>query len=190
MDGYQSKDSFFRDENDRNAPVFDTLGNKIGANDVSLATKSGLAIFNNLSGIRIREGEEVPDYQAELMRLSSATGGWPLTNPSSKGGMKLSYGAMADWIDMSKNEVTIRQSRIGRVTFREALEAMTTTTSNPLGRKYDRASDKDRVSMVRALNKQYLDRGFKILLGMPKYANLAQAYEDSQRLQEQGEIVR
>ncbi len=190
MDGYQSKDSFFRDENDRNAPVFDTLGNKIGANDVSLATKPGLAIFNNLSGIRIREGEEVPDYQAELMRLSSATGGWPLTNPSSKGGMKLSYGAMADWIDMSKNEVTVRQSRIGRVTFREALEAMTTTTSNPLGRAYDRASDKDRVSMVRALNKQYLDKGFEVLLAIPKYANLAQAYEDSQRLQEQGEIVR
>jgi hypothetical protein len=67
---------------------------------------------------------------------------------------------------------------------------MTTTTSNPLGRAYDRASDKDRVSMVRALNKQYLDKGFKILLKMPKYANLAQAYEDRQRLKKQGEIVR
>ena len=190
MSAYQSKDSFFRDESDRNAPVFDTLGNQIGANDVSLATKPGLAIFNNLSGIRIREGEEVPDYQAELMRLASMTGGWPLTNPSSMGDVKLSYGAMSDLIDLSKNEITIRQSRIGRVTFREALEAMTTTTSNPLGRAYDRASDKDRVSMVKALNKQYLDKGFEVLLAIPKYANLAQAYEDRQRLKKQGDIVR
>lgn len=185
ISAYQSKDSVFRDEYDRNVPVYDTLGNEIGANDVSLATKPGLAIFNNLSGIRIREGEEVPDYQAELMRLSSMTGGWPLTNPTSIEGIQLAQGAQSDLVNIAKNEIEIRQARIGRVTFTEALEAMTTTTTTPLGRAYDRASDKDRVTMVRALNKQYIDAGFQVLLEMPRYANLAQAYADKQRVKEQ-----
>jgi len=190
LDAYQSKDSMFRDESDRNAPVFDTLGNQIGANDVSLATKPGLAIFNNLSGIRIREGEEVPEYQAELMRLTSVTGNWPLTNPKSKAGFKLSYGQMSDWINISKNEVTRRRPRLGDLTFREALDAMTTTTIGSAARAYDNALDKDRIGLLQDLNEEYLDEGFKILLEKPEYANLAQAYEDSQRLQEQGEIVR
>ena len=185
LSSYQAKDSVFRDEYDRNVPVYDTLGQEIGANDVSLATKPGLAIFNNLSGIRIREGEEITDTQAELMRLAAMTGGWPLTNPTSKEGIRLSQGAQSDLVNIAKNEVEIRQARIGRVTFSEALEAMTTTTSNPLGRAYDRASDKERVNLIKALNKQYLDAGFRVLLQMPRYANLAQAYGDLQSLKDE-----
>jgi hypothetical protein len=185
LSAYQSKDSVFRDEYDRNAPAYDTLGNEIGANDVSLATNPGLAIFNNLSGIRIRQGEEVPDYQAELMRLASMTGGWPLTNPTSMGGVQLAFGAQSDLVNIAKNEIEIRQARIGRVTFKEALEAMTTTVTTPLGRAYDLASDKDRVTMIKALNKQYIDAGFQVLLEMPRYANLAQAYADKQRVKEE-----
>ncbi len=119
------------------------------------------------------------------MRLASMTGGWPLTNPTSKEGIQLSQGAQSDLVNIAKNEIEIRQARIGRVTFTEALEAMTTTTTTPLGRAYDRASDKERVTMVKALNTQYLDAGFRVLLEMPRYANLAQAYADKQRVKEQ-----
>jgi len=186
LSAYQSKDSFFRDEYDRNAPVYDTMGNVIGENDVSLASNPGLAIFNNLSGLRIRKGEEITDTQAELMRLASMTGGWPLTNPTSMGGVRLAFGAQSDLVNIAKNEVTVRQGRLGKLTFNEALTAMTTTTNNTLGRQYDRASDLDRKGLVQSLNRQYLEAGFQVLLEMPRYANLAQAFYDMKRAKDKG----
>jgi len=185
LSAYQSKDSFFRDEYDRNAPVYDTLGNVVGSNDVSLATKPGLAIFNNLSGVRIREGEEVPEFQQELMRLTAMTGKWPLSNPDSKEGIRLSAGAQSDLVNIAKNETPLDFPRVGELTFKEALTAMTTTTSNSLGRTYNKASDKERVTMLKELNKKYIDAAFVVLLQNPRYANMAQAYEDLQRLKDE-----
>lgn len=186
LDAYQAKDSLLRDEYDKNAPVFDTLGRQIGAADVSLSTNPKLAIFNNLSGIRMRYGEKVPDYQAELMRLAAMTGGWALTNPDSKEGIQLGNGAISDWVNLSKNEVMIKMPGLGRVTFTEALEYMLVDTSNRYGREYERANDKERVSLIRNLNTQFLDAGWEELLMDERYANLAQAYDDILLLKEEG----
>ena len=186
LDAYQSKDSMFRSEADRNAPLYDTLGQQIGANDISLASQPGLAIFNNLSGIRIRRGEEVSDYQAELMRLAAMTGGWPLTNPDSKDGLQLSFGVASDWINLSKNEVMIRKPGLGEVTFKDMLKYTLTDTSNRYGRAYERASDKERKALVATINRDFLEAGWEKLLQDPQYANLAQVQYDIEILKKEG----
>ena len=186
LDAYQSKDSMFRSEADRNAPLYDTLGQQIGANDISLASNPILATFNNLSGIRIRRGEKVPDYQAELMRLAAMTGGWPLTNPDSKDGLQLSFGVASDWVNISKNEVMIRKPGLGDVTFKEMLEYTLTSTSNRYGRAYERASDKERKALVTTINREFLEAGWVQLLRDPQYSNLARAHKDIQILKDEG----
>ena len=135
--------------------------------------------------MRIREGEEVPEFQQELMRLTTMTGKWPLSNPDSKEGIRLSAGAQSDLVNIAKNETPLYFPRVGELTFREALTAMTTTTSNSLGRTYNKASDKERVTMLKELNKKYIDAAFVVLLKDPRYANMAQAYEDLQRLKDE-----
>jgi len=46
MRAYQQQDSMFADERDLNAVMYDTLGNVIGAEDVSFAARPGLALWN------------------------------------------------------------------------------------------------------------------------------------------------
>lgn len=186
LDAYQAKDSISGDEYDKNAPRYDTLGNQLGAQDISLATNPKLAIFNNLSGVRMRFGEKVPDYQSELMRLAAMTGGWPLSNPDSKEGIRLGNGAISDWVNLSKNVVTIRMPGLGEVTFKDALDYMLVDTSNSYGRRYEKSEDKVRVSMIRDLNKEFLNAGWAALLEDERYANIKQAYNDILILKEEG----
>lgn len=178
LDALQSKDSFIRDERDRNAVVYDTLGNVMGESDVRLDTNPGLAIFNNFSGIRIRPEEELGPVEQELMRLTSMTNTWPLSNPEAKNGVRLTAGAIADWVRLGKVEPPIRPiPGHGMATFREALDMLFTEGSRA-NRAYVRLSDKDKVSYIRNLEDAYMNQAFEVLLEMPEHANLAQAVRD------------
>ena len=46
--------------------------------------------------------------------------------------------------------------------------------------------DRDKALMLRRIEDRYYERAFEVLLTMPDYANLATAYRDKQRLEEQG----
>ncbi len=51
---------------------------------MNIFARPGRAIFSNLSGFRLSETEPVSDWEKELMRIATTTGGWPLTNPDTK----------------------------------------------------------------------------------------------------------
>ena len=59
---------------------------------MNIYAKPIAAILSNLSGVRLSKSEAVSDWEMELMRISTLTGGWPLTNPNSKDNLKLSPG--------------------------------------------------------------------------------------------------
>lgn len=178
LDAYQAQDSMFRDERDANAVMYDTLGNVIGAEDVSISNRPGLAIWNSTTGIRIVPGQELTPLQEELMRVAAQTNGWPLRNRESMNGMRLGAGAQSDLTNLARNEVTLRE--YNNMDFRTALQR---EISRPT---YLRMSDRDKTLMLRRIEDRYYERAFQILLTMPDYANLATAYRDRQRLQEQG----
>jgi hypothetical protein len=178
LDAYQAQDSMFRDERDVNAVVYDTLGNVIGAEDVSISNRPGLAIWNSTTGIRIVPGKELTPLQEELMRIAAQTNGWPLRNRESMNGMRLGAGAQSDLTNLARNEVTLRE--YNNMDFRTALQR---EISRPT---YLRMSDRDKALMLRRIEDRYYERAFQILLTMPDYANLAQAYQDKQRLEQQG----
>jgi len=174
MNALQAKDSFFRDERDYNAIVYDTLGEPRGSDEFSFANRPGAALFSNISGLRLKKGEELTEYEKELIRLQRMTNAWPLTNPREYQGIKLSYGMQSDLVNIAKNEITVRRSGYGDLTFRETLEVV---TSEPL---YLGLTDKQKVSLLRSVNKQFIDEGFKTLIELPEYANMRQAYYDLQ----------
>jgi hypothetical protein len=178
MDSYQAQDSMFRDERDTNAVVYDTLGNVIGAEDVSISNRPGLAIWNSTTGIRIVPGRELTPLQEELMRVAAQAGGWPLTNRRSMNGMQLGAGAQSDLTNLARNEVTLRE--YNNLDFRNALLR---EISRPT---YIRMPDRDKALVLRRIEDRYYERAFQILLQMPEYANLATAYQDRQRLEQQG----
>ena len=180
MRAYQQQDSMFADERDLNAVRYDTLGNVVGAEDISFSSRPGLALWNLTTGVVVRPGRELTIVENEMMRLAQNTGGWPITNPNSMGGIKLSAGAQSDLVRIAKNEVVLNPYGRGFATFREALEQLTFTS------QYTLANDKDKRTMVSNLNRQFLDAGFQTLLQLPDYANLRQAYQDAQTLKEQG----
>lgn len=178
MNALQAKDSFFRDERDYNAVVYDTLGNVKGKDEFSFANRPGAALFSNISGIRLKRGEELQDYEKELIRLQRMTGNWPLSNPKEYKGIKLSYGMQSDLIEIAKNLTTVRYSGYGDLTFRETLEIVMAEPS------YMGLTDKQQVTMLQAINKQFIDEGFKTLIELPEYANMRQAYLDLQAQKE------
>ena len=173
-----AKNSIFRSDKDKSAPRYDTLGRQYGDEDMNVFVRPGRAIFSNLSGFRLSETEPVSDWEKELMRISTTTGGWPLTNPDTKSKLRLSPGTVSDWVNESKNETTIKLSGLGEVTFKQAVSSMILDQSHRLGKEYDRSSDMQRRALIKNLNKQFLDAGWAKLMMRPEYDNIAQTLFD------------
>jgi hypothetical protein len=176
----QAKDSFIRDERDLNAVVYDTLGNVKGSDEFSFAANPGAALFSNISGLRLKRGDELEDYEKELIRLQRVTHKWPLTNPQKMGQIKLSYGMQSDLVNMAKNEITLNTLGFGELDFRQTIMAVTGS------RDYKGLPDKAKVTMLRSINKNFIEAGFLALLENPEYANMRQAYEQVEQLKESG----
>jgi len=182
IDAYMAQDSMFRDERDTNALKYDTLGNVIGAEDVSIYNRPGLAMWNSITGIRIQPGREVSPMQEELMRLASMNNTFPLSNPEKFEGIKLGAGAQANLVNIAKNVLTLTSG--GRVSatgldFRSALEREMSRAS------YQRMSDKEKATQLASIQKKYYDTAFRIMLEMPEYANMKEAYMDRMSVPEQ-----
>jgi hypothetical protein len=176
----QAKDSFIRDERDLNAVVYDTLGNVKGSDEFSFAANPGAALFSNISGLRLKRGEELEDYEKELIRLQRMTNKWPLTNPQKMGQIKLSYGMQSDLVNMAKNEIRLNTPGFGTLDFRQTIMAVTGS------REYKGIPDKAKVTMLRSINQNFIEAGFLALLENPEYANMRQAYEQVEQLKESG----
>ncbi len=176
----QSKDSFIRDERDLNAVVYDTLGNAKGSDEFSFAANPGAALFSNISGLRLKRGEELEDYEKELIRLQRITNKWPLTNPQKMGQIKLSYGMQSDLVNLAKNEIRINTPGFGVLDFRQTIMAVTGSS------QYKGIPDKAKVTMLRSINQKFIEAGFLALLENPEYANMRQAYEQVEQLKNEG----
>ena len=189
MDAYQGKNTMFpfRSNKDKVAPTYDSLGRQYGDADMNIYARPVAAILGNLSGIRLSQSEAVSDWEMELMRISTLTGGWPLRlNPDSKDNLRLSPGTVSDWANQSKNVTTIDQPRLGEVTFREALRAMILDQSHPKGRLYDQSTDRERRAQIIQLEDDYLNKGWSELLERPDYANIRQAAEGIRKATAEG----
>lgn len=180
MRAYQQQDSMFADERDLNAVMYDTLGNVMGAEDVSFSTRPGLALWNMMTGAVVKPGRELTAVESEMMRLAKDVGGWPITNPESIDGIKLGAGAQSDLTRIAKNEVTLNLYGMGYADFRGSMEQLIFSP------QYTMSSDADKRTLVRALNTKFIEAGVLTLLELPDYANLRQAYDDVQTLKEQG----
>lgn len=191
LDAYQAENSLFpfRNEEDKFAQRYDTLGRPLGAGDLNIYTRPGRAIFNNLSGFRISEAEPVKDYEKELMRLSIATGGWPLTNPKNKNGVQLSTGVISDWVNEAKNEYRLYKPGLGEVTYKEMLEYMLTDTSNRYGQQYEAADDIERVELIQTMiEKPFKEGAWQKMMLDPKYADIDKVLQQKAQAKAEGRI--
>ena len=190
---YNAKNSqFFTSEETKEkllVPIYDSFGEKLGADEASLATSPGVALWNNITGFKIKKGEVPSKLKSEIIRLIHTTQGeLPIRQPApTKSGIRLTNKQYADWINISKNEIKLRY--LGRnLTFREHLEE----TIRSLEYNARTTSDRMRVKLLRNVENKYLENGFEQLLdqldenGNFKYGNLREAYEDLQTLKEQG----
>jgi len=180
MRAYQQQDSMFADERDLNAVMYDTLGNVIGAEDVSFAARPGLALWNLTTGMVVKPGRELTAVESAMMKLAKDVRGWPITNPKEISGIKLSAGAQSDLTRIAKNEVTLNLYGMGFADFRGSLEQLVFSP------QYTLSSDVDKRTLVKNLNTKFIEAGVQTLLQLPDYANLRQAYDDVQALKEQG----
>lgn len=180
MNQLQAKDSFIRDERDYNAVVYDTYGIAKKSDEFSLANNPAAALFGNLTGVRLKKGEELEDYEKELIRLHTMTDKWPLSNPEKIGPIKLTYGMQSDLVSMAKNKVELYRQGYGKLDFRSTINALVSS------REYRNTPDEVRVTLLRQVNQQFIDAGFQALLEFPEYANMRQAYEQVKQLKESG----
>lgn len=102
IDSYQDMDSYFSNQYDTNAILYDTLGNEIKSTSLSIANNPIGAIRNRILGIRIDPDQELTASESELMRLYGETGRWGLSNKESLNGIPLSFGAQSDWTMLAK----------------------------------------------------------------------------------------
>ena len=176
MNALQSKDSVFglipgvSGERDNNAIAYDTLGRARGAEDFSLANNATMAIFNNVSGIKISDGKPLTAVESELIKITKLTNNWPLTNPTEKNGLKLSNGDQMLLVNQAKNITEVRD--YDYESFRDALG---TLFSSP---EYDESTLKERVTLIKKLNDAYLDQAFNEIIEQSGNEKLLLAVQD------------
>ncbi len=189
LDAYQAKNSLFpfRNDKEKTAPRYDSLGYQYNASDLSLQNNPTLAVISNLSGIRIRKDEDIPFWRLELMRLSNETGKWPFKNPRTKDKVKLSEGVISDWANQSKNETEIKMPSLGFVTFREAIEETINDPSHFYGRMYNKAETPfQREAILKEIETKFINQGWEDLMMDEKYSNIQEAISDIKTAEDEG----
>ena len=187
LDALQSKDSVLglipgvEGERDKNTIVYDTLGNARGADAFSLQNNAKMAIFNNVSGIKITPGKAPTILEAELIRLSTVARTWPLNNKDQMDSIQLSYGDQMQLVNQAKNITELRA--YGDQTFRAALSELVQ------GDPYLESTTKEKLTLVRKLNTDYFEQAWKELLAKPenlKVKNAVDGRKEAQAILERG----
>ena len=181
LDALQSKDSVFGGERDKNTIVYDTLGNARGADAFSLANNPKMAIFNNVSGIKITPGKSPTILEAELIRLSTIARTWPLTNKEQMEGIQLSYGDQMQLVNQAKNITELRA--YGDQTFRAALSELVQDDA------YLESTTKEKLTLIRKLNNDYFEQAFNEIIERPenlKVKNAVLGRKEAQKILERG----
>ena len=96
------------------------------------------------------------------------------------GQIKLSYGMQSDLVNLAKNEIRLNRPGFGVLDFRQTIMAVTGS------REYKGIPDKAKVTTLRSINQDFIEAGFLALLENPEYANMRQAYEQVEKLRNEG----
>jgi hypothetical protein len=179
MNALRRQDTFYKSERDLNAIRYDTFGEPLGSDEFSFAKNPIAAIFGNVTGLRLKTSGELQNYEKEILRLHDVTGDWPLTNPESYKGVPLTYGMQSDLVNLAKNTVRVRRSGYGDLSFKETLAAVIMEPS------FEMLNARQRVTLFRKINNDFIDAGFLSLIELPEYANMRQAFLDRQSIKEQ-----
>ena len=181
LDALQSKDSVFGGERDKNTIDYDTLGNARGSDAFSLANNHVMAIFNNVSGVKITSGKSPTILEAELIRLSTIARTWPLTNKEQMEGIQLSYGDQMQLVNQAKNITELR--KYDDLTFRKALSKL--VQDDP----YLESTTKEKLTLIRKLNNDYFEQAFKQIIERPenlKVKNAVLGRKEAKKILERG----
>jgi len=181
LDALQSKDSVFGGERDKNTIDYDTLGNARGSDAFSLANNHVMAIFNNVSGVKITSGKSPTILEAELIRLSTIARTWPLTNKEQMEGIQLSYGDQMQLVNQAKNITQVR--KYDDLTFRKALSKL--VQDDP----YLESTTKEKLTLIRKLNNDYFEQAFKQIIERPenlKVKNAVLGRKEAKKILERG----
>ena len=181
LDALQSKDSVFGGERDKNTIDYDTLGNARGSDAFSLANNHVMAIFNNVSGVKITSGKSPTILEAELIRLSTIARTWPLTNKEQMEGIQLSYGDQMQLVNQAKNITQVR--KYDDLTFRKALSKL--VQDDP----YLESTTKEKLTLIRKLNNDYFEQAFNEIIERPenlKVKNAVLGRKEAQKILERG----
>ena len=160
---------------------YDSLGYEKGSEDISFANNHALAMWNSMTGIRIREGREPTELEQALADFYQRTGVWPLREPYTYGGLRLSKGARFDLLNQAKNVATLPQ--YDGMTFRDALEYEMTFPFSEYRQGLDNntLTEEAALEIIQTIEDDYLDEGFRLLLRMPEHKNLAEAFRNKER---------
>ena len=176
-------------EDELNTEGYDSLGYEKGSQDISFANNHALAMWNSFTGIRIREGKEPTKLEQALADFYQRTGVWPLREPYTYGGLRLSKGARFDLLNQAKNEATLTQ--YDNMTFRDALEYEMTFPFSEYRQGLDNRtlSEDAALLIIKTIEDAYLDEGFQLLLRMPEHQNLAQAFRNKEQAKDKIETL-
>ena len=168
---------------------YDSLGYEKGSQDISFANNHALAMWNSFTGIRIREGTEPTKLEQALADFYQRTGVWPLREPYTYGGLRLSKGARFDLLNQAKNVATLTQ--YDNMTFRDALEYEMTFPFSEYRQGLDNRtlSEDAALLIIKTIEDAYLDEGFQLLLRMPEHQNLAQAFRNKEQAEDKIETL-
>lgn len=181
LDALQSKDSVFGGERDKNTIDYDTLGNARGSDAFSLANNHVMAIFNNVSGIKVSRGKSPTILEDELIRLSTVARTWPLTNKEQMEGIQLSYGDQMQLVNQAKN--ITEHIDYDDETFRVALSNL--VQDDP----YLESTTKEKLTLITKLNNDYFDLAFKQIIERPenlKVKNAVLGRKEALKILEEG----
>ena len=177
---------------------YDTLGRRID-DGPSFEEAPLLRLYNSMSPFMLSYSNELSDVERELVELD-----WPIPyTPKTFKGVELTVKAQSYLVWYAKGEMIenadgdfVPKARPGglpedalpvvvkidgrRQTFMEALERRMAS------KRYRKADDGRRRSMIDSLNKEFMEEAFLELTSLPEFANLATAADDIAELVEDG----
>ena len=156
------------------AVQYDVLGRKRDST-VRFDTNPAIATYNLLSPFDISLGKE-PD---EVERAQMELGGPLRIKKEGQNGFVFNDAFQSQWVNAAKNTVKIAR-RGSAFNFRQAIKQLVTSpqfTRQGPRESFEELHRRKRNAMI-DLEDQYFDAGLRVVLNMPEYADVAEAYND------------
>jgi len=192
-DGYLNMvaTNVFADNQYAEIPRYDSLG-RLVTDGPSYEEAPFTRLYNAFSPMVVGASDDQPAYVDELVRLD-----WPVPmQPANRvvKGIKLTEMQLSNLVWIAKgnpDQVPANMAELGIVpiqvrvnrrysSFKDGLETLMN------GREYRRSTDKEKKSLIRSLNDQFMDAAFQVMSDMPGNERIGEAARDIESLKEDG----